>query len=206
METHLFERKTFTVEAVQVSLENMPEVVRWTGGTLRKDDLHRPYVAVEVNRPANVKQTMAYEGDWVLKTATGFRIYTDHAFHKSFDPVREDRVPDPDPYQTKNIFDQPGIDRRVVVEKPVGHEKVVQGESVETVVVGEKDLKGMKIFRSPEELREAHRTGKVWTDGTEVLPADLDGGPIASDGTRATYLANYLAEHGHYPGENAPDA
>lgn len=166
MEIENYERKTFVVQAVRVTLENMPDVVAWCGGNLKQDEQHRPYIRVEVRLPKNVKQTMAYEGDWVLKTGTGVRIYTDHAFHKSFDPT-EKAV---DPYQQQNTFDLPGIDRKVVVEKPVGDEKVVQGESVETrpetdEEFGERaakafnELRKTPFARTPEQIREAHRTG-----------------------------------------------
>jgi hypothetical protein len=209
MKIQKFERKTFPVDAVRVTLENMPEVVKWTRGNLQKDDLGRPYVAVEVSRPANEKQTMAYDGDWVLKTATGFRVYTDFAFHKSFDEVRapkrnrkeESRV---DPYQQsplsageqllKNIFEEPGVDRKVV-EEPVGDEKVVQGESVEKrpetdEEFGRRAAKTFRelapfldpyaelerhIFRTPQQIRDAHRTGSrghTRPDGSPINPED----------------------------------
>jgi hypothetical protein len=215
MKIENYERKTFVVQAVRVTLENMPDVIAWCGGNLKQDELHRPYIKVEVRRPANVKQTMAYEGDWVLKTGTGVRIYTDHAFHKSFDPTEKPV----DPYQQQNTFDLPGIDRKVVVEKPVGDEKLIQGESVETVVEPAKNggfrtqaridtvrrleaSERTPFVRTPQQIRDAHRTvGPIWSDGTPVLPEDLMG-PVASDGKYQTYLENYAAEHGHYPAEN----
>lgn len=313
VQTQAYERKTFVVEAVQVTLENFTEVIQWCGGTLRRDDLHRPYIAVEVRNPANPKQTMAYQGDWVLRASTGFRIYTDYAFHKSF--VRTEKPLNyksdkPDPYQLGNVFDRP--DATPVVERPIGKEKEVQPESVEKVaidlhvdssVVGtgadfrsgeaqevlipEKDVQGRRqvedleyshpgeqegfvtrhlkeegwfnarrpetdeqfgqraadefnklarpatpFVRTPEEIREAHRTGGplrelspkgreafrnlyghypeegpvtgyVFSDGTPVLQEELEGKhPVASNGQISTYLENYHAEHGHYPGEN----
>lgn len=165
LETRAFQRKPFVVQAVQVTLENMPEVVKWCGGNLRQDDLHRPYIKVEVHRAANPKQTMAYEGDWVLISNTGARVYTDYAFNKSFEPIGATV----DPYQqTQSVFDLPGVDRKEVVEKPVGDEKLVQGESVETVVEGVPSGYGGKRFRTPEELRKDKQVPEIWPPSTDL--------------------------------------
>jgi hypothetical protein len=200
LEPKPYQRKPFVIEAVQVTLENFAEVVKWCGGNLRKDELHRPYIKIEVRRAANTKQTMAYEGDWVLRATTGFRVYTDFAFHKSFEPTTEVFV---DPYQqSQNVFERPDVDRKEVVENPVGDEKVVQPESVETVVQPAgpftpkerhekvtKDpstsLSAGQLFRSPDELREAHRTG----------------GPRTADEIQE-YREEFKRLHGRYPGED----
>jgi hypothetical protein len=191
LETRAFQRKPFIVQAVQVTLENMPEVVKWCGGNLRQDDLHRPYIKVEVHRAANAKQTMAYDGDWVLISATGARVYTDYAFNKSFEPMGAEV--DPYQQQSQNVFDLPGVDRKVVVEKPVGDEKVVQGESVETVLEEPSSaLPARLLFRSPDELREAHRTG----------------GPRTQEELSLELHEAWVRSQGHQPAENidSPDA
>lgn len=181
LETKAYQRKPFIVQAVQVTLENMPAVVAWCGGNLRRDELHRPYIKVEVHRAANAKQTMAYEGDWVLISNTGARVYTDYAFNKSFEEMAVD------PYQKpqQNVFDLPGVDRAEVVEKPVGDEKLIQGESVETVVnhpsPGVTDVRRTPFSRTPEQIREAHRTGRPMSDlalSLEQAYTRSDGSPV----------------------------
>lgn len=85
----LAERKTFEVDAVRVTADNIEEVARWCGGTVRsvagpKPGSGRPYIKVRVLRPLDDKQTMAFIGDWVLHAGTGYKVYGDSAFHKSF--------------------------------------------------------------------------------------------------------------------------
>lgn len=88
-------RKPFVVDAIQVTKENMAEVADWCSGVLTNDDpdagtdAEPLFIAVDVNRPLNVRQTKAYPGDWVLNlVGSGFKVYTDKAFQKSFDEVK----------------------------------------------------------------------------------------------------------------------
>lgn len=93
-ETYL--RRTFEIEAIRLTHENMSEVAKWClaeekvqtrpakkgeGGYVQ----NVPYLEVRVLRPLNDRQTMAFVGDWILKTGTSFKIYTDIAFHKNFE-------------------------------------------------------------------------------------------------------------------------
>lgn len=93
-ETYL--RRTFEIEAVRITEENIHEVAEWClasveiqkrpskkgeGGYVQEV----PFLKVDVLRPLNERQTMAFVGDWVLKTGTSFKIYTDIAFHKNFE-------------------------------------------------------------------------------------------------------------------------
>lgn len=93
-ETYL--RRTFEIEAVRITEENFHEVARWCLAEektqtrpARKGESgytrEVPYLKVDVLRPLNDKQTMAFVGDWVLKTGTSFKIYSDIAFHKNFE-------------------------------------------------------------------------------------------------------------------------
>lgn len=93
-ETYL--RRTFEIEAVRITEENFHEVALWclaeekvqTRPAKRGEVGYTkevPYLKVEVLRPLNEKQTMAFIGDWVLKTGTSFKIYSDIAFHKNFE-------------------------------------------------------------------------------------------------------------------------
>ena len=92
-----YTRKPFPVEAVQVTEENLNEVAKWCGGdihtstkTLRNaageetSKIKRPFIKVDVHRPLNDRQTKAFVGDWVLKSESGFKVYTLKAFDNSF--------------------------------------------------------------------------------------------------------------------------
>jgi hypothetical protein len=102
IETQKFARKPFFVDAVQVTEENMEEVAKWCQGDILTDPKaltapetsgeENPYVKVRVHRPLSDKQTKAFVGDWVLYAGTGFKVYTDKAFEKSFEEVEDDRV------------------------------------------------------------------------------------------------------------------
>lgn len=95
MNTEKYERKTYIVDAVQVTKENLEEIAAWCAGRVEEQTLvhrnedspGRPYVRVPVMRPMNPRQTMAFVGDWVLAAGAGFKVYTDVAFKKGFDPV-----------------------------------------------------------------------------------------------------------------------
>lgn len=91
-ETTEYERKPFKVTVVQVTSENIEEVARWTRGTLKTDDGGK-YVEVKVHRPIDDRQTKAYAGDFVLKAPTGFKVYTQTAFAKSFIQVSDVKAP-----------------------------------------------------------------------------------------------------------------
>lgn len=84
LETRVYTRKPFEVIGVQVTELNMDQIADWTNGSCRVKDNAR-YVKVDVTRPLSDRQTRAYVGDWVLKTDTGFKVYTNGAFHKTFE-------------------------------------------------------------------------------------------------------------------------
>lgn len=92
MDTVKYVRKPFYVEALQVTAENIEAVAEWCSGEIRttkkpgSDDEVR-YIKVWVQRPLDERQTMAFEGDWLLYAGTGFKVYMDKAFQKSFEKV-----------------------------------------------------------------------------------------------------------------------
>ena len=104
MQTTKYVRKTFYVDAVQVTAENMPDAAQWCDGEINFDEEGNPatsFIKVRVKRPVNAKQTQAYIGDWILKSDAGFKVYTSRAFANSFVPAEsdsEDRV-------VGNVFD-----------------------------------------------------------------------------------------------------
>jgi hypothetical protein len=83
LEINRYTRKPFDVDAVQVTADNMEEVATWCQGTITTEE-GETYIKVRVLRVMNEKQTRAYAGDWVLYAGTGYKVYTDKAFRKSF--------------------------------------------------------------------------------------------------------------------------
>lgn len=83
MKVEKFIRKSFVVDAVRVSAENLDDVATWCRGEVRSDE-SGPYIKVRVQAPLNERQTMAHVGDWVLYAGKGYKIYPDRAFRKSF--------------------------------------------------------------------------------------------------------------------------
>jgi hypothetical protein len=84
METTKFVRKPFEVEAVKVTESNLEEVSSWCQGEVQTDGV-RSFIKVRVARALNDRQTKAYPGDWVLYAGTGFKVYTEKAFRKTFE-------------------------------------------------------------------------------------------------------------------------
>jgi len=88
-------RKPLYVAAVRVTNGNFEEIADWCQGEIRLDDSEsllnnpRKYVEVRVHNPKNARQTKAYVGDWLLYTEKGYKVYTNKAFHASFDEVTE---------------------------------------------------------------------------------------------------------------------
>lgn len=92
LKTQTFKRKPFYVEGVQVTIENIFEVAKWCGGEVKKKNDVEPgvpeiYIQVPVKKAAHVRQTQAFHGDMVLKAGRGFKVYTQAAFDRSFEPV-----------------------------------------------------------------------------------------------------------------------
>ena len=108
LETKMFSRRSFDVEAVQVTADNMVYVADWCHGRVRYRDKNKDpnnmYIKVKVSRPINMRQTQAFIGDWVSLHEGGFKVYTQKAFEKSFEPIETE----PD-YETPEIPGMPKV-------------------------------------------------------------------------------------------------
>lgn len=90
METQTYARKTFYVEAVQITKANFEAVAEWTNGEIeeildKKLGKMVKVIKVAVYNPMNPLQSQARLGDWVLTSNSGFKIYTNRAFENSFE-------------------------------------------------------------------------------------------------------------------------
>lgn len=110
LETKKYARKPFSVDAVQITADNMEEVASWAQGEVREENGVK-YVHVRVHRPLNERQTKGYVGDWVLYAGTGYKVYTDKAFEGSFDPEQQISAVTGQPIppvteKVQNVFDK----------------------------------------------------------------------------------------------------
>lgn len=83
-----YNRKPFTVEAVQVTVDNMAEVAEWCGGEViveQNDGRLSQYIYVPVNKAISERQKKAYGHDWILKGRGGFKCYSRKAFIACFE-------------------------------------------------------------------------------------------------------------------------
>lgn len=94
LEIRQFARRSFEVDAVLVTEDNIALVAEWCGGEVRscaalpdsgKDVDH--YIKVRVYHPLNERQTKAFVGDWVLYAGKGYKVYTQKSFEASFEAV-----------------------------------------------------------------------------------------------------------------------
>jgi len=111
MQTVMYTRKPLTVEAVQVTDENLYEVAQWSGGDVNTNPhTGKKHIQVAVLHPLHQKQSRASVGDWVLKSSQGFKIYADTAFQKGFELAGTfESLEEPVKDLLKAAFDHDGI-------------------------------------------------------------------------------------------------
>lgn len=81
MEFNTFVRKPFTVEAVEVTTENIAEVAKHVG-TLREKDNGVPYIQVDRRLVPNIFRV--YPGFWMTKMGDNVRCYSKRIFNEQF--------------------------------------------------------------------------------------------------------------------------
>jgi hypothetical protein len=99
-------RKSFPVDCVQVTAENMSAVARWCNGDIRTTTPRNPaeaknYIYLDVPKARDDRHQRAYIGDWVLRMHNGFKFYNDRAFKEAFELPEVREVP-----STENIVRQ----------------------------------------------------------------------------------------------------
>lgn len=93
--TATYERRTFRVQAIRVTQENMRELAEWCGGDLARtlDVNERDYISVPVGH-VNGRERLAraYVGNWItrLTEANNFRVYKDKSFVEAFRAIMND--------------------------------------------------------------------------------------------------------------------
>lgn len=87
MDFATFVRKPFTVEAVEVTTENIAEVAKLVG-SLRQKDNGTPYIQVDRRLVPNVYRV--YPGYWMTKMGDNIRCYSKRIFTEQFTESSED--------------------------------------------------------------------------------------------------------------------
>lgn len=83
-----FRRKTFVVDAVQVTPDNIEEVAEWCGGDVRTEESKGKtvkFIKVRVYKALDEEQTKAYVGNFVVYMGSGYKVYKYNAFMRTFE-------------------------------------------------------------------------------------------------------------------------
>lgn len=81
MELSMFVRKPFTVEAVEVTRDNIAEIAELVG-TLREKDDGTPYIQVDRRLVPNIYRV--YPGFWMTRMGDNIRCYSKRIFKNQF--------------------------------------------------------------------------------------------------------------------------
>lgn len=87
MDTVSYVRKPFTVEAVEVTTENIAEIAEIVG-TLRQKDNGTPYIQVDRRLVPNIFRV--YPGFWMTRMGDNIRCYSKRIFKEQFVPSTPD--------------------------------------------------------------------------------------------------------------------
>lgn len=133
-----FVRNSFEVEAVRVLPEIIAEIAEWCGGEVTNaEHVKNVYIKVPVPGAANCRQTIACSGDWVVKSAKGFRVLCDKSFRIMYGPIQTDEE------KRAEIF--------LLVNSAVGMQSTAtyfgDGSAAMDLVVHETTDKILKLFR-----------------------------------------------------------
>ncbi len=88
-------KPTKPVDAVRVTAENISDVSEWCTGEVRTiqkpgETTEEKHIKVRVHQPLTDRRTQAFIGDWVLSVGPGFKVYTNTAFRKSFEDLKDE--------------------------------------------------------------------------------------------------------------------
>jgi len=94
IELHTFTRKTFTVEAIKLTEENIHAVALWCGGTIAKTLDGKDQLYISMRRPGlsyERSELMAFPGNWVVYSPKqkAFRPYDEGVFFHAFMPTEQ---------------------------------------------------------------------------------------------------------------------
>lgn len=82
-----FTRRPFTVEAVEITAENIGELAELVGDVREPEDGGDPYIALDRRIVPNMRK--AYIGWWVTRMDDNLRCYAPQIFTEQFEEVYE---------------------------------------------------------------------------------------------------------------------
>ena len=85
-----FRRKTFDVDAVQVTPDNIHDVAAWCGGDVRTEQQKGKsvkFIKVRVYKALDDEQTKAFVGNFVVYMGSGYKVYKYNAFMRTFEKL-----------------------------------------------------------------------------------------------------------------------
>lgn len=85
--SNYYVRKPLVVEAYRLTEENLYDVAKWCDGEVHTNAVDGRYVLVDVLHPTTQAQKIAKPGSWILRSSQGFKIFTDRAFTRGFEPT-----------------------------------------------------------------------------------------------------------------------
>lgn len=95
METKRFTIRSFDVEAVQVTEENIAEVAKWCGGEVKdfgvRDLDLKPYIDLVTWGLGGHKRTLAFPTMWVFLSGKAFKVNSDREFQEFFVETRKNK-------------------------------------------------------------------------------------------------------------------
>lgn len=118
MQIETYDRKPFTVKAVQVDFKNFEEVAKWCKGTVTTQkaklmgvDTEVPAVRVEGQGENRGKSFVAGIGCYVVELKGSFRVYKPAQFESSFEKAK-DQEAQPTPVEAM-LADNPGYEHLI---------------------------------------------------------------------------------------------
>lgn len=192
-------RKPLYVDAVRITAMNFDEVVSWCQGEMQQEEVPgkgttKKFIKVRVHNPKNVRQTKAFIGDWILYTERGYKIYTNKAFHESFDEVGTE-IPGNVEDDQDSSFDIPlfYFDRNngwLTEEPPNENAKALSLEELMTIIKNEVSSEGRHLRREREAaLQGAPSINRSTVKNVEDVPDQETITPSAAEGKRVLSIA-----------------
>lgn len=87
-----FNRKSFGVEAVMVTADNIIEVAKWCGGVIKNATIPgitkpKSFIVINVLLAGKHEKASAFIGDWVTLSGPHFKVYGDKSFKSTFESI-----------------------------------------------------------------------------------------------------------------------
>jgi hypothetical protein len=155
-----YTRKALFVDAVRITKANFDDIAEWCQGEVKQTETPgkgtgKKYIRIRAHNPKNPRQTKAFVGDWILYTDRGYKVYTNQAFHASFDESTTVDFPREEG-DTVVIGPECFADKEGEVLNWKGVNYVPQAKPGDIIMGGEEILPGLTLNDAVTWLRENH--------------------------------------------------